>query len=268
MKIEIRSSMLPSYPDCPRRGAAKQFRELIINAGFTLRNLMPSIGAAIGTGCHSGAINLLNDVILSGVPGSKSDAEELSIIRFREQIELGVVWDSITCKNNDAEKQIRILLNSFLLEALPQIKPKFTEFARLAVLGEIENTGHTDIETIENGIDDLKFGAQFRPYHSQLGDYAILRESMAGGKVESLRLFHMPRVSLKKNYPGMSVFHYDIRESKNAAWYTIRMIRGQVLKFIETKNPWSFPANPMSMMCSEKYCPAHGTDFCKMACVK
>jgi hypothetical protein len=27
-------------------------------------------------------------------------------------------------------------------------------------------------------------------------------------------------------------------------------------------DPWAFAANPSSMLCSAKFCPAYGSDFC------
>jgi hypothetical protein len=266
-KINIRCSMLPGYSDCPRRGAAKQFSDIITDAGFKLRDLPCSVGASLGTGCHVGSIMMADSVIDNGIAWSLSDAIEASIDKFRKLTESGVMWDNSTRQHGDAEKQIKILVNSFAKETLPIVKPVRTEYSRCAYIPDVEITGHTDIES-DIGIDDLKFGSANRVYIEQLGAYSLVRKSEDKKPVKQLRIFHMPRVPIRKPYPGMAVYEYDVNEAEKSAWYTINMIKAQVKKFIETGNPWCFPANHMSMMCSDKYCPAWGTDFCKMGSLK
>jgi hypothetical protein len=53
--MNIRASMLPSYPDCPRRAAAKQFKKDIQAAGYELRQTAPSAGSSAGTSVHKGS---------------------------------------------------------------------------------------------------------------------------------------------------------------------------------------------------------------------
>jgi len=269
LTVNIRSSMLPSYSDCPRRAAAKAFSHLITPAGFQLRQLPPSIGASIGTGCHKGSIKLVDDIINNGIPGDLNDAIDMSIIDFRERISEGAVWDSITVNQNEAEHQIRILVGSFLREVAPKLKPTHTERPHRANIDTgFQLTGHTDIESTDNSIDDLKYGARMRPYFQQLGGYSLLKKTVDKTQPPVLRLYHLPRVSLKKSYPGASVHEYDVAECEQSAWWTLKHIISHVKKFQATGEPWCFPANPMSMMCSDKYCPAWGTEFCKMGCKK
>ena len=56
---KLRASMLPSWPDCPRRGAAKQWRHGVNTAGYHLRESRSSVGAAVGTAVHAAAAHFL-----------------------------------------------------------------------------------------------------------------------------------------------------------------------------------------------------------------
>jgi len=62
-----------------------------------------------------------------------------------------------------------------------------------------------------------------------------------------------------------------IAPAETAATNIIRHIEGDLRTFREGDparrilpgDPWSFVANPASILCSPKYCPAFGTQFCR-----
>ena len=68
-KISIRASSLSSYPDCLRRTASRIFYDDIVAAGYELRTTNTGIGAATGTGTHSGAGYILSQKIETGIEG-------------------------------------------------------------------------------------------------------------------------------------------------------------------------------------------------------
>jgi hypothetical protein len=119
------------------------------------------------------------------------------------------------------------------------------------------------LETTVDDIRDTKAGALHRPYAPQLGAYSLLRRSN-GGVVRGLYIDWIEREVKTNPQPPVMSEQYNIDTCERAAWATIQRIKSDYLKFQETADPWSFVANPMSLMCSERYCPAHGTKFCDM----
>lgn len=263
--INIRASMLPSYQDCPRRSAAGQFRTIIEAAGYTLNQRPQIVGIAVGQGLHAGVKQQADTFISSGQWGSIDDAIDSGIDRYHQDIKDGVIFDNNTVSSNEAEKQIITQVKSFVYEVTPHIKPVKCERKYISVTEdkEFEFTGSADLIDTDDIIDDIKGGARSRPYHAQFGGYALLRRAEREGETKGCRVWHMPRVSTKKSYPGAQMHVYDVKLCILSASYTINQIKSNVKSFLKTKSSWAFPANPLSMMCSDKYCPAWGTEFCE-----
>lgn len=263
--INIRCSMLSSYADCPRRAAAKQWRENITECGFALRELSPSAGAGVGHGFHSAARYIMECKRDTGMLPRISDPVDLAVEEYRRETETGVIYDNTTTSRNDAEKQISVITGVFLNGVAPSLRPVEIEKHRAALAETgFELTGTCDLETEENTIDDYKTGAKANPCQPQLGAYSLQRKSETKQKPAALRQIHIPRVSVKKPHPGPSVIVYDVDLCELAAHYTIRRVIADMKRFLESGSPWSFDANPMSMMCSDKYCPAWGTEWCEL----
>jgi len=267
--IKIRASMLPSWHDCPRRGAAKQFRRMIAEAGFELREISRSIGAAIGTGLHSGVMPALKMKMQTGELPPVNSSIELGIIEFKKQAAEGIIYDTTTASMSEAEKQIITMVTVYNAKIAPNINLAYLPEEELKACIQsagiaVELSGHPDIETTDLELCDVKSGTKMRPYFSQLGGYSLLRLSNGGKHPDRMRIDYVPRVSTKKMYPGIERYYYDVITCEREAWGVIKHIVMNVNKFLEVKQPWCFPANPMSMMCSDKYCPAWGTEFCKL----
>ena len=260
--IKIRCSMLSSYQDCPRRSAAKQWRSMISDAGYTLRELPPKIGASVGTGYHAAAKLAMQTKKETGTAAPENDAIESGVVEFRNITRDGVVWDATTNNSNIAEKQLQILVRAFYNESEPKIQPVNVEIFRKAESkGGFLLTGSSDSESTDT-MDDWKSGVKSRSCSAQLGGYLILRLSNGGNPVNVLRQHYNPRVSLKKPHPGITVYDYDPKQGVSEAFAAINRIKYDVEQFIKTGSPQSFPANPMSMLCSDKWCPAWGTGWC------
>ena len=262
--ITIRVSTLPSYADCPRRAAAKSFSKIISEAGFSTKKLPNSIGASVGTGVHAGAAYIMI-AKRDGANFRQADAEEISIVKLREQTAEGNVWDTVTGNMNTAEKQTRRLTSVFYNELAPIIKPELVENRRNAIVAPgWELSGQSDTETIDETIRDWKTGAESRPYHSQFGGYSLLRRSQGGTKPVRLIMHHLKRVAIDKPQPPVASIEYNVATAERAAWAIIAYIMRDMRNFLKTGDPWSFPCNPMSMMCSEKYCPCYKSTFCEL----
>lgn len=262
--ITIRVSMLSAYQDCPRRAAAKAFWRIIKSAGYETRKLQNSIGAAVGTGVHAGAAYILT-LKRDGNEAKSSDAEEISIVELRKETADGSIWDTVTDSMNTAEKQTRRLTALFHTQLAPKLSPALIENRRKAVIAPgWELSGQSDLETTDEEIRDWKTGAASRPHHPQFGGYSLLRQSQGDSKPVRLMMDHLPRVAIIKPQPSVVSVEYDRPSSERAAWAIIGHIMRDMRNFLKTGDPWSFPCNPMSMMCSAKYCPVFGTPFCEL----
>lgn len=263
----IRCSMLPAYPDCPRRAAAKQFWPAIQNAGFQVRKLMPSAGAAVGTAVHSAVEHVLKCKIETGELGKVEEGIGIGIDKFREEIAPGAEWDDTTPNGKIAEMQIGRLARAYMMVAA-DIRPARVEMELRAALQEgWELTGHIDLYTEDGIVDDLKTGALKRPYQAQLGGYSLLCKSH-GLPVSGVGTTYIGRCRASSPQTAPDCQNYDMEVSEQAAYHTIQRIIKDVQAFELSGDPHSFPANPMSLMCSNKYCPAWGTAFCKQHMTK
>lgn len=263
MPTNIRCSMLPSYGDCARRCAAKQYEAEVKAAGFTLRELEPSVGAALGTAVHSAAALLLQSKKDHGEVGSETDATDFAVNEFMEKTRDGAVWDETTPNPNTAAFQIRRLVASYG-ELARRVDPALIEFPLRADAGDdFELTGTIDLLTKQLALRDLKSGALARPYQAQLGAYSLLLKSSKVAVRDTL-IDWLPRAGKTKPQPPVETQRYEVGTCERAAHATIKLIKRDVIEFRRTGDPYAFQANPMSMMCTERFCSAHGTAFCKM----
>lgn len=259
--------MLPAYFDCARRAAAKQFRKEIEAAGFDLRQTAPSVGAALGTSVHAAGEYLLREKMQNYTLGDVSRAVEIAVERFREETEPGAEWDDTTPNPNVAHFQMRRLVQA-LAERAERIMPKAVELELRADAGDgFELTGHVDVLTADDHLRDWKTGKLHRPYQSQLGAYSLLAKSN-GHAVSAASIDWIERAPKTKPQPPCQSESYPLDTCERAAFATIQRIKRDVVAFRSSGDPWSFPANPMTMLCEARFCPAHGTRFCDMGRTK
>lgn len=276
MTTAIRCSMLPAYPDCPRRAAARQFRAEIEAAGFELRETEPSVGAATGTATHHAAALLLRGK-RDGAPMSVETAVEQALAGFRAEVEAGAVWDDTTPDRATAEQQITRQVRMYAATVAAEVEPWIVENTwpgeteprplRADLGGGFVLTGGVDLVTMALALDDLKSGALRRPYQAQQGGYSLLLRSQPEPITPTtLTMTWLPRAPRSKPQPEPVRETYDRYESERAAAGTIAAIKRDLERFRAggSADPWTFTANPMSMMCSEKYCPAFDTPWCRM----
>lgn len=259
--------MLPAYPDCPRRGAAKQYRRLVEDAGFELRPLLPSVGSAIGTAAHAALAHMLTEKMRTGEPGRLDDGLEVAMSGFHEEIAPGAEWDDTSPNLQTAEIQIRRLAECLQVLAITEDPVLVEAELRATVAPGWELTGHLDLMTRPGVIIDAKTGALKRPYQAQLGGYSLLVRSQPAGtlpEVTGIGIAFAQRARKTKPQPPLERQTYDIAVAEGAAYATVQRIVRDVEEFEKTGSPEAFPANPLSLMCSKKYCPAWGTTFCRM----
>lgn len=268
-RVYIRASSLPSYMDCPRRGAAKLFRKEIEGQGYDLSEARQSIGAATGQGCHSSVGYMLEQKIETGDLGNKSEADDRAIGSLRQECENGVVFDQITPNMNTAEKQVLRQTAVYRLDLAPKVEPVSVEeyfegnITFRAPDGrevEVTLTGHVDAREVSR-IRDLKTG-RHRQNIAQYGGYSLLARSRGHDITELVEDF-VPRTSIKRPQGAPEPHVYDVGKGEQTAYQLLKRMALDLDQFRQDADPWAFMPNPMSMMCSDKYCPAWGTEFCR-----
>lgn len=255
--------MLPSWPDCNRRTAAKQYKRMVKAAGYDVRDLMPSIGAAVGTAVHASLAHVLRHKQSTGELGSVKDGLEIALQTFRQEIAPGAEWDDTTPNLPTAEFQIARMSEAYLPIAQTIVPLRVETEMRATIAPGWILTGHIDLYAQPKHLDDTKTGALMRPYQAQLGGYAMLADAN-GLPVDTIGTTYIPRGKKSKPQPPPERQLYDLHSAKRAAYGAIMDIKRGVEEFQRTGDAFAFSANPMSLMCSPRYCPAHGTKFCNL----
>lgn len=250
------------YPDCNRREAAKMFATEIESFGYKLKKRPPSIGAVIGQATHSGAAYTLRAKLDTGELGNATEADQRALETMEREADDGVVWDQTTKDHNTGQTQALRQVRSYRIHLAPKIKPIAVEgYLEAEFLGKAMLVGSPD-NCEPRTVRDLKTGTRRRANAAQYGGYALLRRSNGEVADELLEDF-IQRVSLKKEQPEPETISHDPALAEQLAWQTLQRIVHDYERFMETKDSSAFMPNPNSMLCSEKYCPAHSTEFCK-----
>ena len=256
--------MLNSFCDCPRRAACRQWGSEINEHGFScLRKTFPPIGAPVGTAVHAAGKFYLEEKKLHGELPPVQIGMQHAVSVLELEAKEGVTFDPTTPNISDAKKQAELLSRIFYFDVAQKMSFDNFETKRKGKIGPgIQLTGTCDYENTEE-INDLKTGTTCKNCSGQLGAYSLMRQTDAKPRPKILNQFYIPRTSLKKSQPSLRIVPYDVDQSEKAAWYIIQNIASCMQKFIDTQEPWSFMVNPMSVMCSPKYCPAYDTDWCR-----
>ena len=271
----IRASALSSYPDCNRRGAARLFRREIEAAGYRLRHTPRGIGAAIGTAVHKAAQVLLGEKATSGVLPPASVGTDAALDELHAQLSSGeVAYDaSFTLNRAEATRQTIGMARIYRSVVAPKVEPILVEERLEAEIAPgIVLSGQADVVAREPGaVRDLKTGVR-RPTSvaPQLGAYSLLSRSH-GLDITRALIDFIQRVRPSRPQPDPLSTSLEVAQAETAATNILRHIEGDLATFrhgdpvrrILPGDPWSFQANPASVLCSPKYCAAFGTAFCR-----
>jgi hypothetical protein len=248
--------------------AAKSYEWLVRAKGFELRprtSGMKNIGNVSGTAGHKAFTRFFENRRSSGEIDETllyTTANE----NLAENID-GVEWDKTTPESagiSGAQFQLKRMLDAYLPTAMT-IKPKHLELELITPLDtDFEFKGEMDIVEEDGTIRDMKFGKNVYPYEAQLGGYYLLLEKNGYEPNGRLIVDHTPRTAKTKPQKPTEVIEYNKDTAVVAADRTAEEIMRQITKFKETGDPWSFPANPNTFLCSKTWCPAHSTPFCDM----
>lgn len=236
-----------------------------------------SVGSAIGTTLHATMAQLFRTKLSVGevFPYHVDEALDQVWDKFLEEeqkSEEGLIWDQTTKDAITAKEQLNWMAQAFL-PIVDRTDPQYIEEEfqwLISPLGEqaipVMLVGHVDIIDSRGEIHDHKTGKDFPSPHAQLGAYAILAR-FHEKQVTNVRVNYVPRLGPTKvtEIPSrMRSVRLSLEDCVQSAWNTIKEFQRHYMQWLETNDPYSFPANPVSMMCTEKYCPAWGSSFCRL----
>ena len=268
----IRCSALTTYPDCNRRGAARLFWREISSMGFRLRSTPRGIGAAIGSAVHRAAEVILREKAESGTLPPSTVAADCAAETLAESVREGVDFDRTTANRVEGEVTAVGMARAYHRVVAPTVDAILIEERLEAeVAPGLILSGTPDLVAREpHRIRDLKTSSRPGGSHApQIGGYSLLARShgldIAEAAVDSIK-----RVSIGKPQPDPVSKPVAVAQAETAASNILRHIAGDLETFrngdparhILPGDPWAFQANPASILCSPKYCPAFGTTFC------
>jgi hypothetical protein len=280
--VVVRCSSLASYPDCNRRGAARLFREEIEAAGFKLNDPIRGAGAAVGTAAQkSASVVLMEKARSGGTLPPRSVAEDCANDEVKEQMRGGVMFDGprgATRNRDDALKQAVGIARTYHAVIAPHVEPILIEEQMEAeVAPGLILTGRPDLVAREPGqIRDLKTGVRLGNYAAQGGGYSLLARTPRpdypkGIDIQDASIDYIQRVRPDKPQPPPITQKIPIEAAETAAVNILRHIEEDIRVFrhgderrhIIPGDPWAFQSNPQSVLCSRRYCVAHGTSWCR-----
>lgn len=271
--FKIRPSSLPSFADCERRAIASLFHGKLEGMGWKLRGRMWGIGAVVGTAVHRGVELSLREKMATGKlcpESTATDAAVQSVADDYKSADFEVVPDKTSPNASAARDQVARMVRSYRRHVAPGLNPTLVE-GRLEceINPRVIISGQSDVMTGEPGrIRDTKTGVKKRAHQAQLGAYRILARAHGHDVNETVEDF-VPRVGVTKEQPPPITHVYDPEISERSAVAAIFRLIASVEEFERRLKDGDAPpedaflANPQSALCSVKFCPAHGTKFCR-----
>ena len=269
----LRPSSLTGWPDCGRRFAARHLQDLVLSAGYDLRrDIRPHVGAAVGSAVHAAAAYTLEQKREHGDLGSATEAENRAEAALLERTADGTMWDEVTPSISTAKVQAARMARSYRRHIAPHVVPLLIEERLVADVGDgWQLSGQADLLAgdPDRELRDLKSGRK-RNNAVQYGGYGIVLSAHGLGPREIYEDF-IPRVRTSVDQPPPETEVIPLRHAVAEAWDTIDAIKAAVSEFERRaadpsgRDPaGAFRANPSSSLCGEKWCPAHGTSFCRI----
>jgi hypothetical protein len=207
-----------------------------------------------------------------GTLGNDSEALDRGMQSFNDRVADGAAWDSTTATQNDAHTQIRKMTGAYRTHVAPIIKPVAVEERLQAKWYNAEDfilSGQSDNYTAEpDALRDLKTGRVRRANHAQYGAYIMLARAH-GRSPERFYEDYVERVRPAKEQPVPESHLYDAEIAVGVAVGTMNRVIAYVRDFRAYQQTgaappeMAFPANPASTLCSDRFCPARGTKFCR-----
>lgn len=276
--IVIRASSTSGYADCQLRAIVQTMPRYLAEHGYRLNASRPHIGALVGSGVHgAGELGLTEKMKGSLTPLSALEDAGIETFRARmdeEAQEDGeVILDEVSGRVDLAEKQIRRMAGRWRIDILSTVRPAAVESrinAGIPGHDGVTLSGQADLLAVafeEDGstkLRDLKTGKICKAAVShapQLGCYSMLWRTL-GHNPASASIDFLQRVKIDKDQPKTVVQDLDIDRCEEIAWSVVNDMASKARILAETGDPSHILTNPSSMLCSGKFCRAHGNKIC------
>lgn len=274
--IELHASGLSELGDCARRGAAKIMKGEIGKI-YGFGETRKGIGAAMGTTLHSMMAQLFRIKLQLGVLDESHIEDALQEIwpKFETEISGNIIWETKgpTPHIDTARTQLR----NMALALLPVAR--FVDPYRIEHDYELDINrlgdyalpvllkGRPDVISTRGEVHDHKCGKTFPSAHAQIGLYIILAREH-GDRADYAVVNWVPRKGIRSQDEIICrSVKLPAEECVAAAYSAIEEFQRHYMRWLESKergvlDPWAFPANPVSYLCSGAYCLAYETGFC------
>jgi hypothetical protein len=243
--------------------------------GYKLRSIPRGIAALVGSAVHKGAAVELDEKARSGSLPPATVPVDAAIDLLKEDMRLGEIayeGRGPTSTRDDALRQTGKMVASYHYSIAPSIEPIMVETRLEAEISpNVVLSGQPDLVCREpHAIRDLKTGArQPGSVAPQLGAYSLLNRSH-GLDIEHAHIDFIKRVAPQQPQPDPVSTSVELIHAETAASaiiarivFSLRIFRyGDPNHGIPPGSVWAFSANPNSQLCSARWCPAHGTEFC------
>jgi len=260
--VIIRASSLPIHADCGRRMIAQSYPKLVEEAGFALVPRAQHIAGILGTAFHAACASILRNIQVDGNVDVAA-AKQTALESYESAVLAGVEWDKTTPEV--AVMQLGRMIDAWLPYGLT-LKPAQIEQELTSTIPGTKHQlrGHIDLRTEDGVIHDHKTGAnKTSSCVQQMGAYSLLARGN-GLPVTGLSRDFMRRSPKTKAQDEIKPQALNVRQAELAATKQIERVVTELDKFTATGDPWVFEANPNTILCSQRLCPAWGTKFCTL----
>lgn len=274
-QIRIRGSSLDTYPLCPRKFAAEWLlsAEPDMARDYGMRRPKQHIGAVVGTSVHTGVAFLMSELKSTGSHGGArrvKHAQAAGAAKLAELAQEPIMSDSTTKNATLGVKACGKIIERYHADVRPDSEPTIVEQGLSMIVivpgwPHVEVTGTLDRYHILGGmLRDCKTGRTRPTAIGQQGSYSLNLRSN-GFDVESVGLDYGKRVGEYQPQPPIEHMPIDRAQAERHAHHITQQAAGGLYRMIKTGDPECLIAAPaMNMLCSAKYCPAHGTEFCAL----
>lgn len=275
--ITIRASSTTSYGDCQLRAAISMLGGLFQEHGFSLRRPNVTIGALVGSGVHGAAEVGLKESMAGRGLVAVSTMEDAGVDAFRarraeeEADAEATLMDPVSRSIDEAESQVRKMSRQYRQDVVAKVHPIAVE-SRITVelRPGVEVSGQGDLLALDMvggevaTIRDAKTSrhkTSALKHYTQIGTYSLLYRSH-GMEPRAGQIDAIPRVAAAKPQPPVEEQPINLPAAERMAWATINDFAGKGESFAKDGDPSRFLLNPSSLLCSPRYCRAHGTPAC------
>jgi hypothetical protein len=268
--LSFRASSFDTYPRCARKFGA----EWLVSSGearalrYDFHPRRPHIGAVVGTGFHTGTGYLMKEWQVTGEHGGRQrleHAQDMAAVNVQEQMTgtQAVTMDDTTKSGWQAQQSAKAMVGRIHDELRPTSAPLIVEKGMKAEYpGGFQVTGTLDLFMIAEELNDHKSWSRFKPKSvAQPGTYSILLRSN-GHEVQDIALNAVQR---RKDGAGpLERINIDRDIAELHAMNVAKRAAADVQRMIDTGDPEELIANPSDPLCSDKWCCAWNSPFCRI----